>query len=84
MFYVYVLKSPEHGQIYVGYTTDLKARFADHQKMPRHRGWKLVYYEAYRSQEDARKRERQLKNYGSALSLLKKRIGKSLDLQSLE
>src|SRR3954471_22736067 len=80
MFYLYVLKSPVHGQIYIGYSTDLKARYADHQKTPRHRGWVLVYYEAYRSEEDARERERTLKHYGATLGVLKKRIRKSMDL----
>ena len=53
MFYVYLLKSPKTDQIYVGFTTDLKRRFAEHQKLQRHKGWRLVYYEAYRNQEDA-------------------------------
>ena len=35
---------------------------------------KLIYYESYLSEKDARKRERDLKKYGSALGHLKKRI----------
>ncbi len=34
----------------------------------------LVYYEAYKSKEDAKNREKQLKRYGNALLFLKKRI----------
>jgi hypothetical protein len=56
MFYVYLLKSPEHRMIYVGYTEDLKRRYAEHQKLPRHNGWKLIYYEAYLNEDDARLR----------------------------
>ena len=37
----------------------------------------LVYYEAYKSKEDATKREKQLKHYKSAWGYLKKRIAKS-------
>jgi len=42
------------------------------------RPWRLVYYEAYLSKEDAKIREETLKNYGSTLGHLKKRIKKSL------
>ena len=83
MFYVYLLKSPDHGQIYVGYTADLKRRYAEHQKLPRHNGWKLIYYEAYLNSEDALKRERKLKQYGSSMALLKKRLAESLELSRI-
>ena len=84
MFYVYLLKSPKTDQIYVGFTTDLRRRFAEHQKLQRHKGWRLVYYEAYRNREDAAERERKLKSYGSSLQRLKLRLKRSLILQDLE
>ena len=84
MFYVYLLKSPKTNQIYVGFTEDLKRRFAEHQKLPRHKGWMLIYYEAYRDREDAAERERKLKSYGSSLQKLKTRLRRSLNLQDLE
>ena len=84
MFYVYLLKSPKTGQIYVGFTRDLKRRYAEHQKLQRHKGWKLIYYEAYRNREDAAERERKLKSYGSSLQKLKTRLKRSLLLQDLE
>ena len=84
MFYVYLLKSPRTGQIYVGFTEDLKRRFAEHEKLPGHKGWMLIYYEAYRDREDAVQRERKLKSYGSSLQRLKTRLKRSLDLQDLE
>ena len=84
MFYVYLLKSPKTDQIYVGFTTDLKRRFAEHQKLQRHKGWRLVYYEAYRNREDAADRERKLKSYGSSLQKLRMRLKRSFILQDLE
>ena len=84
MHYVYVLKNPANDRIYIGFTSDLKRRFKEHQNMPSHRGWKLVYYEAYLDESDARQRESKLKNYGSALGKLKARIGKSMNLSGLE
>ena len=74
MFYVYLLQSPVRGSIYIGYTADLKRRFKEHQSQSNHHGWKLVYYEAYRVECDARERERKLKSYGSALGKLKARV----------
>ena len=84
MFYVCLLKSPKTGQIYVGFTEDLKRRFAEHQKLPRYKGCMLIYYEAYRNREDAVQRERKLKSYGSSLRGLKARLKRSLNLQDLE
>jgi predicted GIY-YIG superfamily endonuclease len=83
MFYAYLLRSPEHGIICVGYTEDLKRRFAEHRQPPRHKGWKLIYYEAYREEGDARERERMLKHYGSSLGRLKERLKGSLDLSRI-
>ena len=79
MFYVYVLQNEKRDQIYIGYTEDLKRRFAEHQQLQRHKGWKLIYYEAFLNQKDAMQRERKLKSYGAALSGLKKRIARSLE-----
>ena len=42
-------------------------------------GWKLIYYEAYVSESDARERERKLKQYGAGRGHLKKRIEKSIE-----
>ena len=79
MYYVYILKKPGSEMIYIGYSADLKQRIKTHTDRE-HRGWRLVYYEAYLSEKDARLRERRLKSYGSALSLLKKRIEHSLSI----
>ena len=80
MYYVYVLQSPRADEIYVGFSTDLGARIKGHQSLLRHREWRLVYYEAYSAERDARRRERRLKHHGSGLVELKKRLEHSLNL----
>ncbi len=79
MSYVYVLLNKRTQRIYIGFSTNLKQRVASHQH--RDADWQLVYYEAYASEADARQRERDLKQYGSALTHLKRRIKASLDLR---
>ena len=82
MFYVYVLRNPKTGALYYGFSSNLKQRFTAHQAMPKHAGWKLIYYEAYLNEQDARDRERGLKQYGAARGHLKKRIMRSMGLES--
>ncbi len=83
MFYVYVLKSDKDGLLYVGSTNDLKRRFKEHNAgdvestKPR-RPLKLLYYEAYSIENEARNREKQLKLRGHALGQLKRRLRESL------
>jgi predicted GIY-YIG superfamily endonuclease len=73
MYYVYLLSNPYTGDTYVGYSADLKARLGDHDRHE-HPGWKLVYYEAYLAESDARKRERKIKHHGNAMRQIKERI----------
>ena len=82
MFYVYVLMNPKTGSLYYGFSANLRQRVAGHQKMPKHAGWKLVYYEAYLNEQDARHREAMLKQYGAARGKLKQRIARSTGLES--
>ena len=81
MYYVYVLKSSK-GRLYVGYTSDLKRRIAEHNagqsQYTRNDTWELIYYEAYRCEHDARDRERKYKQYGQSYRRLKERIKDSL------
>src|SRR4029077_10162134 len=65
MFYVYVLMNPKTGTLYYGFSLNLRQRVAGHQKMRKHTGWKLIYYEAYLNEQDARDRERMLKQIRS-------------------
>jgi predicted GIY-YIG superfamily endonuclease len=53
VFYVYVLENLKSAELYYGFSGNLKKRFASHQKMSKHAGWKLVYYEAYLNEQDA-------------------------------
>jgi putative endonuclease len=79
MAYVYVLLNTRTQRPYIGFSLNLKQRVGSHQK--RDAAWQLVYYEAYASEADARQRERDLKQYGSAWVHLKQRIKRSLDLR---
>jgi len=81
MLYVYFL-SNEGGSLYYGSTNDLKRRLAEHNTgksaSTKNHQWKLAYYEAYLSESDGRRREKQLKSHGMAIAHLKKRISASL------
>jgi putative endonuclease len=84
MFYAYVLKSTIDHCLYTGSTNDLKKRFKEHNdgnvfSTKLRRPFELVYYEAYKSEKDARKREHNLKLRSRAFAQLKKRIQGSLE-----
>ena len=82
MHYVYVLRSAlDHG-LYIGYSANLRKRFAQHIQgsafATSYRGpWKLIYYEAYLEQADALGRERYLKS-GAGRKFLKSQLRNSL------
>ena len=83
MVYVYILKSKKDGQFYMGSTKDLRKRLKLHNdgkvfSTKSRRPFELVYYEAYKSEKDARKRESNLKLRSRAFAQLKKRIENSL------
>jgi len=66
VFFVYVLMSMTDGQLYAGYTTDLKQRLTTHNKgsvpsTKSRRPWKLIYAEMYTNQQDALRREKYFK-----------------------
>ena len=84
-FYVYILRLSKGGQLYIGFTTDLKRRMTEHLKKQSlytsTRGLsKLIYYEAYIDESDARARERLLKQFKSTYGHLKKRISGSIEI----
>ena len=68
MFFVYILKSLLNGDVYIGYSDNLKRRLKEHNEgkgvsaKPK-KPWNLFYYEAYKDKGDATKREKQLKNH---------------------
>ena len=76
MYYVYCIQHTKSKNLYYGYTSDLKRRFKEHSN--KDKNWKLIYYEAYDSNIDARKRELKLKDYGQTRTHLKKRIYNSI------
>ena len=76
MYYVYVLQDNLTKALYYGYSNNVQRRLTEHNIKG---NWRLVYYEAYLSESDARKRERKLKQYGQARTQLKKRISISLE-----
>ncbi|MBU1888044.1 MAG: GIY-YIG nuclease family protein [Candidatus Omnitrophica bacterium] len=66
MYYVYVLKSHRDSLLYIGYTTDLKNRIYHHNEglvlaTKHRRPLKLIFYEAFISKDDAKRRENYLK-----------------------
>ena len=81
MHYVYVILNEEN-KIYIGRSHDLKARLKTHNEgkntSTKGHTWELVYYEAYKADEDAWEREAQLKAHGQAKRWLKERIKRSL------
>jgi putative endonuclease len=83
MNYVYVLVSKKDGESYIGSTTDLRRRLAEHNDgkskatAPR-RPFILAYYEAYLDEDEARTRDQVLKRRGQARYQLLRRISESL------
>lgn len=83
MFHVYVLRSKKADKLYIGYTDNLRRRVLEHnvglsQFTKPYIPWELIYYESYKSLEDAKDRESKLKYYGQAYRRLKERLAKSL------
>jgi predicted GIY-YIG superfamily endonuclease len=79
MHYVYLLQSESvSGQRYVGFTSDLRQRLADHNagKSPytsKYAPWKLVTYLAFSDERKAETFERYLKS-GSGHAFARKRL----------
>ena len=86
MFYIYVLISKKDNKFYVGYTDDLKRRIGQHnngyvESTKHRRPLKLIYYEAYLNEKDARSRESFLKS-GKGREIIKKQIKNSFSEKS--
>jgi putative endonuclease len=67
MFKVYVLYSPKHHKIYIGFTSDLENRMDSHNSYSKKgytakfRPWEIVFTEDYEVKKEATNREKQLK-----------------------
>jgi len=74
MYYVYVLKSHRDEKLNIAYTPNQGTRFRDHQAggviSTRHRRpLELIFYEAYKNMEDAKRREKYFKTSKGKSSL---------------
>lgn len=81
MYYVYILFSEKDNQLYTGFTPNLRSRFKAHTngfvKATKHRRpLKLIYYEAFSEELDARRREKYLKG-GNGKKILKVQLKES-------
>jgi len=72
MFHVvYVIQSQQDKSLYIGCTSNLKKRISEHNmgmniSTRKQKPWELIFFEAYLSEKDARRREKYLKtNQGS-------------------
>jgi len=85
MHYVYLIKSKVKNWVYIGFSSDLRKRLQEHNSgkvraTKGNRPFTLVYYEAYKNELDARKREIELKRKGQQKEFLKERIKNSLEI----
>jgi putative endonuclease len=62
MYYTYVLRSIRDKKLYIGYTSNLQRRFAEHQmgestSTACRRPFQLIFYEAFLDKKSAKRRE---------------------------
>ncbi len=78
MHYAYILRNKDES-LYIGYSSNLKQRISDHfngkgcKTTKSKEDWKLIYYEAYLTKEDAVGREKFLKG-GSGRKYINKQL----------
>jgi predicted GIY-YIG superfamily endonuclease len=78
MYYVYILRSVNFDQTYVGFTKDLKKRFTDHnygrsRHTKKFKPWRIVTYIAFDEECRARSFEKYIKT-GSGIAFTKKHL----------
>ncbi len=86
MYHVYLIEGTSKGTWYIGFTTDLQRRLAEHNNHKNistvhETAWKLIYCETYCNKMDALGREKFLKS-GSGWRLLKKQMKHFLSQES--
>ena len=79
-----VIKNKETDQQYIGMTNDIQRRLEEHNNgnsywTKSREPFELVYYEAYRLLEDAKVREKKLKQFKNSYTELKKRLSNSME-----
>ncbi|WP_282043582.1 GIY-YIG nuclease family protein [Winogradskyella flava] len=74
--YVYIITNKKHGVLYIGKTKRLKTRIYQHKTKAhpntfsaRYNLNKLVYFEAFETEDEARLREKQMKKWNRAWKL---------------
>ena len=87
-YYVYVLQSDVTGELYIGYTMDLRQRLQKHNRglnfsTKGQKPWNLIHYEAYRNEKDAKRREKYLKT-SQGSRLLKRMLKEYFYAQKVE
>jgi len=75
MYYVYVSQSLKNGNLYIGYTTNLKRRILEHNNQQNfstkpYAPWKIIFFEGYLEEKDAKRREKYLKTNQGSRSLM--------------
>lgn len=70
--------------LYIGSTDNLVKRLKEHNNglsshTKKYLPWRPVYFEGYADKDDARDREKKLKQFGKVYSQLKRRIRRSLE-----
>ena len=72
-YYVYLLQSELNSSFYIGYSNNLKRRLIEHNKgsnfsTKNATPWRLIFFEGYLDEKDAKRREKYLKtNQGARL-----------------
>lgn len=84
MFYTYVLLSLKTKRLYIGFSSDLKQRVEEHNKglvgtfTKNNKPYKLIFYEAFIAEKDARLQEKFYKS-GYGREVLQDKIKNSLE-----
>lgn len=78
-YVVYILSSLKDQSYYVGYTSDVIKRLAQHNTgksryTKGHRPYQVVYTESFPTKAEAEKRESYIKKYGNMKAFLKSRV----------
>jgi putative endonuclease len=87
-YYIYLLQSELNQAFYIGYTGNIKRRLLEHNNglnfsTKREKPWRLIFFEGYINEKDAKRREKYLKTNQGA-RLLKRMIKEFLYSKKVE
>lgn len=69
LYYCYILTNKNRTVLYIGYTEDMNQRLNQHQNgkgtsfTKKYNAVDLIYFEEFKDKKEAKKREKQLKNW---------------------